>query len=593
MYKIYKSIKISLIHSIKWVLVVNSIVFIGLAWLYFYRVFNDFKTPYVEGDGFEYVLMTESFYNHYSPDLQKTDIESFKLNVLKFNSKWDEFPKSEYLNNALWFDLNDKNIPFKYDLNGFFHAKNNKYYSYHFFTYSLLCVPAKAVCMFFNYPTLYAFPLTNAVFVCIVIILLLFYFTQNKYVNIAAAICFSFGSNYWYLGWEHTEIFTTSLVAISLILFFRKRWLLSLLFVALATSQNQPLLLLSVAMGLLIWREYHFKLEYLWRLLVIGLVAIVPSIFYYYHYETTNLIKDSGKYLDSNYITLNRVFGFYFDLNQGMLLAIPLVLIIYISLMLHKIVRSIKLKQIDFDLVFPLVMLIITFIIASMMSWNPAQAIVHRYTTWMGAILFIHCFYLIANINSKVLILILSFLTVILQTVTCFYFQKINTVDFEQCYHNPIAKLVLKKYPNYYNPDPVIFQIRTAHNYNELPVYVYFDSDKNIKKVMVKKTSIDSLKAYGMTKKLRKRLLKYNDQYGWIYLKEEDHKYLKTAIDIYENIYKQQRIRFYAEEIKRETQWKKVTEDRIKAGGKYDDLIKEFSNYLFYLEEQNLIGAKK
>jgi hypothetical protein len=580
-----KRMQVFLKNKIKLALFLQIITLVGIIYLYLGRVFNDFKIPYIEGDGIEYVLMTESFYNHFSPDLQKTDIESFKGSSLKFYHTWNGIPKAFMVDELLkLFSKSEKTLSMENHF-GYFYAKNSKYYSYHFFTYSFFCLPAKLFCNGFGYPPLYAFSLTNALLIFIVCFLLLFYFTENKMVNIFAAICFAIGSNYWYLGWEHAEIFTTCFTAIGMILFFKKRYLLSIFTIAIAVSQTQTLLILLLVIGFLSWKENGFKLNYLWKPLTIGLIVILPPLFYYYLFNTTNIIKDTG-FLNPMYMTANRLFGFYFDLNQGMILAMPFLLLTYLVLILKKVTTCIYKRQLDFELLFPIACVIITYIVSSMCHWSPGQSIVNRYTTWVGAIIFIHSFVLIARFKIQtVQVSILQYI-LIFQFIVCFWFQTRVLFDYEQLTYNPIAKFVLQKYPDYYNPDPVIFQTRTSNSYDFSPVYIYFDSDKNIKKVLVRKECMDSLTNYGMSERLKKRLSHYKDQYGWIYLKEKDHKLLKSSGDIYFNIYKPNRLKQFTERIKTDINWRKAVALRVQNGEKEEDVVSEIANYLFIEEEK-------
>lgn len=508
------------------VLIFVSILFIG-------RALKDFKEPYVEGDGFEYALLTESFYNHGSPDFQKQDIESFIFELGKYHNM-DVFPKYPYLNGYKDF-LNIEKLEFKRGYGGFFVAKNHKLYGYHFYTYSLVSLPAKVICKLKNLSPLTAFHLTNAFFIIIVCALLLFYNTKNIYVGIFSVISFCFGVNYWYLGWEHTEIFTTCLVAISLMFFFRGNRLWSLFVLAIAVTQTQTLMILLAALSLIILIEDKINFKLLIKLVGIFCIAFIPALFYYYHFETTNLIKDMG-YLDQRCITFNRLFGLYFDLNQGMILSLPLILPVYIiSLSYFTLTKFRDWRNLIKHLSLPISIIIITVISSSMINWNPGQTIVHRYTTWIGAVVFIHFFELL-RFNDEKWKLVLLNTSALVQIFICFYFQKINNFDWEPSEHKNIAAWVLKTDPDLYNPDPTIFAVRTMQQYDLLnqttPIF-YFDNDHNLKKVMFHKKNISDLNRFGLSPNEESRLFSYPDNYGWSYLKEVDHKKLRPSGELY------------------------------------------------------------
>lgn len=508
------------------VLIFVSILFIG-------RALKDFKEPYVEGDGFEYALLTESFYNHGSPDFQKQDIESFIFELGKYHNM-DVFPKYPYLHGYKDF-LNIEKLEFKRGYGGFFVAKNHKLYGYHFYTYSLVSLPAKVICKLTNLSPLTAFHLTNAFFIIIVCALLLFYNTKNIYVGFFSVISFCFGVNYWYLGWEHTEIFTTCLVAISLMCFFRGNRLWSLFVLAIAVTQTQTLMILLAALSLIILIEDKINFKILIKLVGIFCIAFIPALFYYYHFETTNLIKDMG-YLDQRCITFNRLFGLYFDLNQGMILSLPLILPVYIISLSYFILTKFRdWRNLIKHLSLPISIIIITVISSSMINWNPGQTIVHRYTTWIGAVVFIHFFELL-RFNDEKWKLVLLNTSALVQIFICFYFQKINNFDWEPSEHKNIAAWVLKTDPDLYNPDPTIFAVRTMQQYDLLnqtaPIF-YFDNDHNLKKVMFHKKNISDLNRFGLSPNEESRLFSYPDNYGWSYLKEVDHKKLRPSGELY------------------------------------------------------------
>jgi hypothetical protein len=589
----------TLVHHLFSILALKIIVLIAIVLLYFGRAFNDFPIPYIEGDGIEYVLMTEAFYNHFSPDIRKQDVQTFRERATK-DYGWSVFPKGKIFDDCITFFANHKPLNDKYDVKTFsdrystffYRAKNDKFYSYHFFSYSAFCMPVRVVCEWFNIPVLKTYTLTNALLVSVVCFLLLFWFTSNPLVNIMAALCFCFGSQYWYLGWEHTEIFSTCLVAIGMICFFKEKPFLSLLFIAIATSQTQALLILLLFVGVWFWRRHKFSWQFLLKSLPFGLLAIVPPLFYYYHFGVTSIIKEMG-YLDSQYIGLGRLFSFYFDFNQGMILALPVILLSYLVLWMNEVITCIRKRQLKPGVFLPLVCIIMTLIVSSMAYWNPGQTIVHRYTTWVGAIIFIHTFIMVAEMENDKYRTVLLNNFFVSQIFVCFYFSRLIEFDYEQLKHNPFASWVLKKYADFYNPDPAIFKMRTSQEMDKDHVYAYFDEDKIVKKILVKKESLDSLVKYGLKTKVKKRLLTYPDQYGWIYLKERDLETLKNSYYIFDNIVRVERKQLYMEKYKNDKQWLASIQGRL-AEGKvtFEQLLDEVAEY-FVKEDERMFLIRK
>ncbi|MBK7666565.1 MAG: hypothetical protein IPJ32_04000 [Sphingobacteriaceae bacterium] len=75
-------------------------VLVFISYIYLYRSFHSFTNPYVVGDGFEYILMTEAYQNHFSPDVTLDDINSFKEKFSKAHS-WQDFYKKGYVESLI------------------------------------------------------------------------------------------------------------------------------------------------------------------------------------------------------------------------------------------------------------------------------------------------------------------------------------------------------------------------------------------------------------------------------------------------------------------------------------------------------------
>ncbi|MBK7666568.1 MAG: hypothetical protein IPJ32_04015 [Sphingobacteriaceae bacterium] len=58
--------------------IVKGLILLGIAILYLNRSFHDFKEPFIKGDGIEYIMMTEAFKNHFTPDMRVKDLETFR-----------------------------------------------------------------------------------------------------------------------------------------------------------------------------------------------------------------------------------------------------------------------------------------------------------------------------------------------------------------------------------------------------------------------------------------------------------------------------------------------------------------------------------
>lgn len=511
-------------------IILSFITFLGL-----YK--TNSLASYPTGDGPEYVLTTEALYRHGSPDIRGKDSRLFKKAFTK-RSSWENSYKSAFFDEFEGF-LMKPNKKFRENFGGIYVAKNNKTYGYHFFSYSLLNVPARYCIGLLNKNPLACFKYTNIFLILLCCAIILFISPFNLLTSSLIAFSFFYSSVFWYIGWTHPEVFTACLLAIGLWLFFQNYNYIPLTLISIATTQNQPLLFLSILIaGIILYRE-KISVKTLIKLGLSTFVIAIPSIYYYYHFGTFNLIKDEG-FLDTKYQTFTRIFGFFFDINQGMVLAIPLVLFLYLFFILSLSYKSIVNKKINaVDFSFPILLLALTSILVTMGNWNHGQAVINRYASWASVIVFIHFFFLIKDFSNikKLVVCILVFIT---QISTTLYHETLNKFDWTWNQHKPIAEWVLKNYPSWYNPDPTIFGIRTTNGYNinpETSPIIFLGDNNEICKIMCLKDKLGELVYYGVPNESigdfekNKKIL--ND---WVYIDKSDYKSNKSSEEVFQLI---------------------------------------------------------
>ena len=130
------------------------------------------EKPYPTGDAIEYTLMTEAFFNHFSPEVKVSDYESFKQTFIRTN-KWEENEKATYFDAVGAFlqkkDL--KNLDYNY---AFFVDKQGRKYSAHFWFYSLLNLPARYLCAIIPFNPILVFHITNLLLIVVSCFVFLF-----------------------------------------------------------------------------------------------------------------------------------------------------------------------------------------------------------------------------------------------------------------------------------------------------------------------------------------------------------------------------------------------------------------------------------
>lgn len=532
---------------------IKIVVFVFFSIVLYQRIVT--KAPYPTGDGPEYLLMTEALYNHGTPDVRLEDVISFKAESEKIK-KWEDVHKYEFFNEMISFFSGE------YQGHGFFYAGNKKRYSFHFFFYSLANVPVRALVGLSHGDPMITYQITNGLLILGTCFLLLFYNKGPFKGTVYLAIVFFFSSIFWYSNWVHTEPMTTCLVAIAMFLFFNKRYYIAMILMALATLQNQPLVLLYGLLSLIISIEMKFKIRVLSTLFFIGLICLLPPLFYFYHYGTFSMIKAAG-HLDASEATFTRIWGFFFDLDQGAILAIPLLLIAYILLILKGWINIARRKTtIEFHYLIPLALFAIIFTVASMKNWNHGQAIVSRYVTWITAVMIIHTMYILSQRNDYAKTYWIVGIIAISQILSILYFERNNQYDWSGHHHKAHTAYILNRWPGIYNPDPRIFISRTTNDVGELPTLspvIYWDDSLRFKKMIVHKEKLDVLSRFGIVQTQIDSIKQHgNFIINWIYFNEGEMN-LDVRYEMFEVDRKRKEIR---RTIFRTPEWRKNIEEK-------------------------------
>lgn len=528
-----------------------------------FKIFIE-KKPYAEVDAIEYSLMTEAFFNHMTPNVENEDCESFKQAFLKAN-KWEENDKAQAYDGTQGFIKNNnlKLLDFEY---AFFVDTEGKKHSVHFFFYSLLNLPLRWLCSIFPFNPLHIFPITNILLVLISCFLFLKYPLFEKKYTAGFVLLFFFSTNYWYLFWEHPEVFTTCFVSLGLWFFFQNKQYLGILCVSIAALQNQPLAILSVVLSFLTLLENGFNFKNIIKIGLSSFLILLPAIFYYSHYGETNLIKYQGA-LSLDYVTTTRVFGFFFDINQGVILAIPFILPAYILFLTQKKIIF-KNDKIFWNIIIPFSVIMITCIAGTIDNWNHGQAVVNRYVTYLSAVIIVHFFYLLMHVEKNKTRNIILFIAVFSQLLTVFYHQRLSQFDWSTNQPKPIANWILEHYPKLYNPDPIIFIARHTpgglEKIAQSPAY-YINKNGEITKFLVHEKHLQNLEQFGISKNKIDSiapLLKYINKWAYINVNENFHS--SFSLDEIKNINSERRLARQIKIIRNDAAWHQLIIQKAK-----------------------------
>ena len=553
-------------------------------------VFSRNATHIPYGDGVEYVLMTESLYNHLSPELRKDDAAKYLKYLEKRNfkiHKVDEFRKAEKIGDvdAAW-------VPgyYKSELNG-------NWYSYHFWMYSVFCVPARFILGHLQADIRLTGLMTNLFFIFWGMWLIL---RMKKFKNgerIILALFLAFSPALWYIDWIHTEVFSGVLTFLGVIYYFINRKYWSLFFISLAATQNPTLFVLALIVFIDLLYQNKLRLKNLTLLFLCSFWIILPSVFYKLNYGVTSIISDSGV-LSWDVVSMQRLWGFFFDLNQGVILGIPLLLLLLIGFIFYDIIKKNWFKP----YIFLIGILIMSLFFMQMTVWNDGHAVIKRYAVWCISIMMVVFFLRLLKLK-QVWVYIIGTLVILSQIAAIFSQQDYNKAYWHASHFNQISRFVMNNYPSLYNPEPIIFEFRL--NQLELSstdsVLVYTDDYKQIKKMLVKKGSIWQLERRGIQKEKLQALEKeLNYQNGFSYINLPELKQLgydqeqDTLIGFIEKSKKAKIIDASFQRLKSDQSWLILaTEETNRRGITIDEYITEVANYFYTIEEEKFKSMKK
>lgn len=382
-----------------------------------------FVSPTIIGDVHEYLGMTVSFSNHLTPDLREEDIALAE-------QIWNK--------NGIYFFGKDFTYP------GYFKSLGGERYSYHFWVYSLLNLPVFAFLHYFNFNELRSFQITNSLLLIFCLFILLHITNLTRSQKMWLFLFSAFSPIIFYITWIHPEVFSYSSVVVAVAFYLKKDYRLAVLASSLASLQNPPLSILTIYIVIYGWKANGLRLRELSLLSVCASISLIPYLFYYSNYHVLSLIVACGA-SNISYISFDKIFSLFFDLNFGMLPYIPLLMFLSIYALITSIARK--------NLVIPslwLVLIIMATMCSTAGNWNCGMMYINRYSVWMLPIIVLICIYEIPKFSAKKInvYLCVAFLINMLIIGTLLYnYDGGNSVKF-----NFLSKEVLINTPGLYNP---------------------------------------------------------------------------------------------------------------------------------------------
>ena len=191
------------------------------------------RPPVVVGDAGEYALMTASLARHLSPDARPADVQAVAAEAAAHGAS----------------------VNFVYVLQGYFEGAGGRQYSYHFWGYSLLAVPARLALRAVGADPFKAHVLTNVACLLAALWCILATGALDRASRHALFALSLLSPALPFLRWPHPEVFTFSMVTLALLWNAEGRPARAILAAALGAAQNPPLVWLVAALWLLACRR--------------------------------------------------------------------------------------------------------------------------------------------------------------------------------------------------------------------------------------------------------------------------------------------------------------------------------------------------
>jgi hypothetical protein len=390
------------------------------------------------GDGGEYHLMAESLLRHGTPDVRAGDVRSLAGREVRYGA----------------------GIDFAMTLTAYFEARTGRWYSYHFWGYSLLTVPARAVLRLLQQNDLKSLQVTNALAFLLALHQVLWSGAFRARAGVLVAWLAALSPAVWFVLWAQPESFCFALVLLGLVWARAGRRYAPILCVALAAMQNPPLVLLVIALWVEALRtapDARARARAILPASLAALPVVWPFAFFEWRFGVPSVIAREST--NASLASLRRVYELFFDLNLGLAPYAPLVVALFILSLARRGGRLLGAGRV-------LLLAAMAYACSVTANWNHGTSGPSRYTIWMLPVLLVgigeadeawgdsagawprRSWRVLAAAAVAVQLLIVAGRGGLVQPP-----------DFLS--HSYAARFVLRHRPAWYNPSPEIFVPRT------------------------------------------------------------------------------------------------------------------------------------
>jgi hypothetical protein len=455
------------------------------------------RPPNKTGDFAEYGVMTIAFAAHGTPAIRLSDIhEARRLN-----------PEPAF--SALYQQLEDgirKNTA--NPAPAFYRGNDAHYYSLHFFAYSAIAAIPYAAFEALGIPPFKCYQFVNLAFIFILGLVAFDFFRSRTRAAAAIALFFLCGGLlYW--DWCSPEAMTAASLLAGLMLYLNGAPIAGGVLAGLASMQNPPLVFFAGFAPLLkfLHKSSSMSARDLVSCAIVILLFSLPILFNLSEFGFPSLLAAAST--DTRLISGLRLFSFFFDLNQGMLIGVPALFAALAAILLFAKSGSMRLLACCAAL-FSIVLAIPAL---SAQNWNSGASGMMRYAFWAAMPILFGCL-LYARDNKVSYTLILALL--VAQAGATWMERQYSYVQFSRA-----AKFFIARFPSAYNPAFEIFSERLRNKEGALSKdsILYYRVNEQVRKIAF---NLDNQKA-GLALCGKNKALSLDAgiapvEDGWVYL---------------------------------------------------------------------------
>jgi hypothetical protein len=429
----------------------------------------------LQGDSAEYLLMTTAMASHGSVDIRRGDIAQARSLMA---------PGMKVHLDALEQGLNDPAVTVP--LPGFYRGIDGKVYAIHFSAYSVLAAAPFKVFQLTGIDPLKCYQVVNLALVFVLGLALLRLFGSAPRA-LAGVALYMLGGGILYWNWSSPECMSAAALLAGFAWYCSGAPIRAGLMVGLASLQNPSIVLTLAALPVLAWSlqpgmtllagvKAALRPRTLAGLLLGGALFAVPLAYNLHTFGVTSIIAQLGT--SAALIGPGRLHSLFFDLNHGMIIAIPAVAAMLLLWGWRAMAQPERRRHALALLL--CCALAVAYSIPAMMiqNWNSGAAGVMRYAFWC-AMPFV--FLLLWRLRQAARWPYLALGAVLL--VQAMAMKAASGYDYTQ--FGPVARFVMRHAPRLYNPEPEVFAERASgkedYSIDPRQVYAYRVKDKVMK----------------------------------------------------------------------------------------------------------------